>query len=104
VAGLIRPLLARYSRPRPDGLDRLTEQAAGLGLRPSGLTGFTGLGQGRSPHEWRTQLLAGRFDWTARAAGTGEVSALCDQLAALPGPHEPRPDPVYRLAAFTRAG
>ncbi|MER5640198.1 class I SAM-dependent methyltransferase [Kitasatospora sp. NPDC002227] len=104
VAGLIAPVRARCSRPNADGLARLTARAAELGLRPTGQAGFTGLGQGRSPQEWRSSLLAGRFDWTASPAGAAELPGLCERLAALPGQDVPRPDPVYRVVSFTKEG
>ncbi|AUG80652.1 SAM-dependent methyltransferase [Kitasatospora sp. MMS16-BH015] len=100
VAELIAPVRARCALPHADGLARLTELGTAHGLHPTGRTTFTGLGQGRSPQEWRTQLLAGRFDWTSR---TTELPALCEQLRALPDQDRPRPDPVYQLVRFTKA-
>jgi hypothetical protein len=65
------------------------------GLRPVGETNFPGLGQGRSPAQWRTALRAGRVPWAA-----GDPEGVDQALARLPGQDTPRPEPIYRLAAF----
>ncbi|WP_441249406.1 class I SAM-dependent methyltransferase [Kitasatospora sp. McL0602] len=99
VADLIVPVRAACTEPRADALPVLTELATRLGLARTARTTFAGLGQGRSPRAWRTQLLAGRFPWTAR---TDELPQLCARLQALPDQDRPRPDPVYQLVRFTR--
>jgi SAM-dependent methyltransferase len=69
----------------PDAWERIAALAAGHGLAPAGETTFAGVGQGRTPRELSVM-------WPAER----------DELGALPDQDRRRPDPVYRLAAFTR--
>jgi ubiquinone/menaquinone biosynthesis C-methylase UbiE len=84
----------------PPAADRYSLVASALrehGLRPAGESTFPGLGQGRSPAQWRTAVRAGRVPWAAT-----DPQAVDQVLARLPSPDAPRPEPIYRLAAFAR--
>ncbi|MWA01997.1 methyltransferase domain-containing protein [Actinomadura sp. LD22] len=75
---------------RPDGAGRITKVLAELGMAPVGEGAFEGVGQGRSPMEWRDRL-----PWWV-----GDTTSVRAGLAALPEQDVPRADPVYRLMAF----
>jgi SAM-dependent methyltransferase len=86
-------------RVRPDATDRFELVAATLrqhGLHPVGESTFPGIGQGRSPRRWREVAAAGRVSWAL--ADPGGVDRA---LAGLPDQDRPRPEPVYRLVAFS---
>jgi hypothetical protein len=83
-----------------DRFDRVVGLAAGHGLRPAGEASFAGIGQGRSPRQWRERIIAGSFPWS-READPGEVADLCQDLSALPDQEVARPDPLYRLIALS---
>ncbi|GHF66448.1 methyltransferase [Kitasatospora xanthocidica] len=97
LAELTAPLRRRHAPRATDDADRLTRQAAALGLHPAGGTAFTGAGQGRSPRAWREAVERGRIPWCADPA---DAAATVRALAALPEQDAPRPDPRYRLLAF----
>jgi ubiquinone/menaquinone biosynthesis C-methylase UbiE len=99
VAAVTAPVRRRYARRAADSLGRVAELAAGHGLRPAGEAAFAGLGQGRSPRQWREQVSAGGFPWS-RAASPGEIAGLCRDLESLPDQDAARPDPLYRLVAL----
>jgi SAM-dependent methyltransferase len=98
---LINPIRAAHAAPQTDAADRVTDLTARLGLTATAHTTFTGIGQGRSPRQWRDRLLSGVFTW-AKAAGDNVVGTLCEQLQALPDQDRPRPDPVYHLMQLTK--
>jgi SAM-dependent methyltransferase len=81
-----------------DRFERVTSLLAGHGLRVVGESTFPGVGQGRSPRDWRAAARAGRIPW-ARDDPDGVEAAL----AGLPDQDRPRPEPVYRLIAFSAA-
>ncbi|HEY0534738.1 MAG TPA: class I SAM-dependent methyltransferase [Actinoplanes sp.] len=86
-------------RIRPEATDRFDLVAgflAGRGLKPAGESAFPGIGQGRSPRWWREVVRAGGVSW-ARSDPDGVDRAL----ARLPDQDRARPEPVYRLAAFS---
>jgi SAM-dependent methyltransferase len=101
TAAIVAPVRARYLRPATDAPARMTELAAGHGLRPAGRATFTGIGQGRSPRWWQQRLRGGERGWAQRA-GPGQVASLCARLAALPGQDQPRADPVYQVMALRK--
>ncbi|GAA0682787.1 hypothetical protein GCM10010193_40690 [Kitasatospora atroaurantiaca] len=72
-------------------------------LRPVTETSFPGIGQGRSPRQWRERITAGRFPWI-READPAEVADLCRDLSSLPDQEVARPDPLYRLIALRGRG
>jgi SAM-dependent methyltransferase len=99
IAALTAPLRRKRFGRLADCFDPLARLAAGHGLRPVGETGFAGIGQGRSPRQWRTAITAGRIHW-ALDASPGDIADLCRNLESLPDQDAPRPDPLYRLVAL----
>jgi ubiquinone/menaquinone biosynthesis C-methylase UbiE len=99
VAAVTAPVRRKYARRAADSFDRVTELAAGHGLRPADETAFTGVGQGRSPRQWRAGIIAGGFPWS-RQASPGEIAGLCRDLESLPDQDAARPDPRYRLVSL----
>ncbi|MEV7601072.1 class I SAM-dependent methyltransferase [Kitasatospora sp. NPDC089797] len=90
-------LRRRHAPQVTDDAGRLTARAAALGLTPAGEAGFPGLGQGRTPRQWRAAAERGRLPWCRDPA---ERAAAVRVLAALPDQDAPRPAPRYRLLAF----
>ncbi|MFF2144592.1 class I SAM-dependent methyltransferase [Kitasatospora sp. NPDC058190] len=90
-------LRRRHAPQVTDNVERLTAQAAALGLSPAAETSFPGLGQGRSPRAWRESVDKGRILWCRDPA---DAATAVRALAALPDQDTPRPDPQYRLLAF----
>ena len=86
VGALLGPWWRRHRGTPTDDPDRITELAAGHGLRPAGRATFVGVGQGRSPRAW------------LRLLGDTAPPGLAD----LPDQDRPRADPEYQLAAFSR--
>jgi ubiquinone/menaquinone biosynthesis C-methylase UbiE len=80
-------------RARTGATDRFERVASLLGMRPVGEATFPGVGQARSPRQWRDLVRAGRVSW----AGDGVDRAL----AGLPDQDRARPEPVYRITAFS---
>ncbi|HTR91240.1 MAG TPA: class I SAM-dependent methyltransferase [Trebonia sp.] len=99
TAAVMGPLRRKYAPRAADSFDRVAELAAAAGLRPAGETAFTGIGQGRSPRQWRERITTGRIPWS-REASREEVSGLCRDLESLPDQDATRPDPLYRLVAL----
>ncbi|MFZ3560934.1 class I SAM-dependent methyltransferase [Streptomyces sp. BH055] len=93
ICALVAPHGSR--RPPSDATARITQLAAGHGLRPSGAATFTGHGQGRVPAKLAREVRAGRI----HAKGGEELAA---RLEALPDQEAPRPDPTYHVVAFSR--
>lgn len=87
------PLLAPFRRAT-DEAGLITELAAEHGLRPAGEAAFTGHGQTRTPAKVIADLKAGRYSFSPG-------QSLLDSLEALPDQEQPRPEPVYRLLAFS---
>jgi SAM-dependent methyltransferase len=101
AAAIVRPFRSWFGHDQSDGLARVLEIGSRCGLSLAAQATFTGLGQGRSPRDWREQLLAGKRTWAA-PIGQREIDALCAALAALPDQERRRPDPVYQLAALRK--
>jgi SAM-dependent methyltransferase len=101
VASVTAPMRRSYAPQRADERRRVLALAAQHGLRPIAETSFTGLGQGRTPRQWRDRILAGVIPWSRRALSQ-EVADICRALASLPSQDTPRPDPLYRLVALSR--
>jgi ubiquinone/menaquinone biosynthesis C-methylase UbiE len=99
VAAVTAPLRRRCVSRAADSFDRVAELAAGHGLRPVGEAAFAGIGQGRSPRQWRERIIAGSFRWSLKASPE-EIAGLCRDLESLPGQEATRPDPIYRLVAL----
>jgi ubiquinone/menaquinone biosynthesis C-methylase UbiE len=99
VVAVTAPLRRKYTPRAADSFDRVAELAAGHGLRPTAEAAFAGLGQGRSPRQWREQIIAGCFRWS-REASPEETAGLCRELESLPDQDATRPDPLYRLVAL----
>ncbi|MGY0232191.1 class I SAM-dependent methyltransferase [Longispora urticae] len=102
IAAVTAPLRRKYkyASRASDSFGRVADLAAGHGLRLVGEASFVGIGQGRSPRQWRERIMSGRFLWS-REAGVGEIAALCRDLESLPDQDAPRPDPLYRLVALS---
>ena len=99
VGAATAPLRHKYAGHPADSFDRVATLAAGHGLRPVGETSFEGIGQGRSPRQWRERITAGSFAWS-REASPEEIAGVCRDLASLPDQDAVRPDPLYRLVAL----
>jgi len=102
AAAVLRPVRARFDPGQTDSLDRVLEIGRRHGLDLVAQTTFTGIGQGLSPRNWRTQLLRYRKGWAA-SAGPERLDALGAALAAQPDQDRTRADPVYQLAALRKA-
>ncbi|GAA4621765.1 class I SAM-dependent methyltransferase [Actinoallomurus vinaceus] len=96
VAAVTAAARRAYAPKGPDHVDRVVASAAGLGLRVVGETTFAGVGQGRSPRQWRERIMEGRIRW-ARAA---DPARIAEELSSLPDQEVARADPVYRLIAL----
>lgn len=99
VAAVTAPLRRKYAPRAADSFDRVAELAAGHGLQLAGEAAFAGIGQGRSPRQWREGIIAGSYRWS-RKASPEEIAGLCQELESLPGQDATRPDPLYRLVAL----
>ncbi|MGX6603738.1 class I SAM-dependent methyltransferase [Micromonosporaceae bacterium Da 78-11] len=86
----------RRTARRPDEHPGIVAEAGRHGLRKVAEAVFAGVGQGRSPRQWRERIGAGVIPWATSA----EADRL---LAALPDQDRPRPDPVYRTIALSYA-
>ncbi|MGR6973797.1 class I SAM-dependent methyltransferase [Streptomyces cynarae] len=92
-------------RPRPpaeDAAEAVAAHAAACGLVPAGGARFAGTGQGRSPRRTLADLRRGWF--VTLAPGDPLTERIAGELAALPDQDRPRPDPVFTLRAFRKAG
>ncbi len=86
-----------YEGPVTDRYSLVASALEEHGFHPAGESTFPGLGQDRSPAQWRAAVRAGRVPWAA-----SDPSGVDRALAQLPSQDTPRPEPVYRLAAFAR--
>jgi ubiquinone/menaquinone biosynthesis C-methylase UbiE len=102
IAAMTAPMRRKYkyAANATDRFDRVVTLAAGHGLRLSGEATFSGIGQGRSPRQWRERIIEGRIPWTW-AADPAQVTDLCRDLSSLPDQELARPDPLYRLIALS---
>lgn len=78
-----------------DRFERVAGFLARSGRQPVGEATFPGIGQSRSPRDWRETVRAGRASWARD--DPDEVDRV---LAGLPDQDRARPEPIYRLVAF----
>ncbi|MEU9169573.1 class I SAM-dependent methyltransferase [Streptomyces sp. NPDC048420] len=95
-------LAPRPRRPAPDTAPLVQSYAAAHLLHPAGQARFPGLGQGRSPRRTAADLRRGWF--TRLPPGDPLTERFAAGLEALPDQELPRPDPVFSLRAFRKAG
>ena len=95
-------LAPRPRRPAPDAAPLVQSYAAAHLLHPAGQARFPGLGQGRSPRRTAADLRRGWF--TRLPPGDPLTERFAARLEALPDQELPRPDPVFSLRAFRKAG
>ncbi|MEV4945395.1 class I SAM-dependent methyltransferase [Streptomyces sp. NPDC053755] len=97
-----RILAPRRSHDRAsDRADRVGAHAAAHGLVPSGVSRFTGHGQGAHPRGTADRLRRGHYaSWFG--GGPRACAALAEELAALPDQDRRRADPVYRLVSYAK--
>ncbi|MGW1678455.1 hypothetical protein [Saccharopolyspora sp. NPDC002376] len=93
--------LRRQYAPRVT--DRCARVLAESRLELVGETLFPGVGQGRSPREWREAIESGHVPWR-RHATPDQVADVRRRLAGLPDQDVARPDPLYRLVALKSPG
>ncbi|MEU9391747.1 class I SAM-dependent methyltransferase [Streptomyces sp. NPDC048324] len=103
VGSDIDAVLAERPRSAPrDPADLVTRYAADQGLLPAGQARFQGHGQGRSPRRTVADLRRGWF--VTLPPGEPLAERFADRLAGLPDQDRPRPDPVFHLRSFRKAG
>lgn len=95
-------LAPRPRRGAPDAAARVEARAAEHGLEAVGSARFAGVGQGRSPRGTAADLRRGWF--TQLAPGDPLTERFAAALETLPDPELRRPDPVFSLRAFRKAG
>lgn len=95
-------LASRPRRPARDAAAVVESYALDHGLVPAGQARFTGHGQGRSPRRTVADLRRGWF--VALPPGGALADEFAARLARLPDQDRPRPDPVFTLRAFRKAG
>ncbi|MFF7175004.1 class I SAM-dependent methyltransferase [Streptomyces pseudovenezuelae] len=95
-------LAPRPRRPAPDAAPLVESYAAAHLLHPTGQARFTGRGQGRSPRRTAADLRRGWF--TRLPPGDPLTEGFAERLEQLPDQELPRPDPVFSVRAFRKAG
>ncbi|MDT0482834.1 MULTISPECIES: class I SAM-dependent methyltransferase [Streptomyces] len=95
-------LARRPRRPAPDAAPLVESYAAAHLLHPAGQARFPGRGQGRSPRRTAADLRRGWF--TRLPPGDPLTERFANRLEALPDQELPRPDPVFSLRAYRKAG
>jgi len=95
-------LAPRPRRPAPDAAPLVESYAAAHLLHPAGQARFPGRGQGRSPRRTAADLRRGWF--TRLPPGDPLTERFAARLEALPDQELPRPDPVFSVRAFRKAG
>jgi SAM-dependent methyltransferase len=95
-------LADRPPSPARDIADVVAGHAVTCGLVPAGEAGFQGVGQGRSPRSTLADLERGWFGQLPPGGAMAELYA--GRLRALPDQERRRPDPRFKLRAFTRPG
>jgi SAM-dependent methyltransferase len=95
-------LAPRPRRPPQDATGSVMSYAIACGLDPVGRARFSGVGQGRSPRSTVADLRRGWF--TRLPPDDPLAERFAARLEALPDQDRPRPDPVFTLLAFRKAG
>ncbi|WP_328641917.1 class I SAM-dependent methyltransferase [Streptomyces canus] len=95
-------LAPRPRRPAPDAAPLVESYAAAHLLRPAGRTRFPGRGQGRSPRRTAADLRRGWF--TRLPPGDPLTERFAERLEKLPDQELPRPEPVFSVRSFQKAG
>jgi ubiquinone/menaquinone biosynthesis C-methylase UbiE len=95
-------LAPRPRRPAPDAAPLVQSYAAAHLLTPAGQARFPGRGQGRSPRRTAADLRRGWF--TRLPPGDPLTERFAARLEALPDQELPRPEPVFSLRVFRKAG
>ncbi|MFF5476459.1 class I SAM-dependent methyltransferase [Streptomyces sp. NPDC012935] len=95
-------LASRPRRPATDESAVVESYAHDHGLLPAGHARFPGRGQGRSPRRTVADLNRGWF--VTLPPGGALADGFAARLAELPDQDRPRPDPVFSLRAFVKAG
>ncbi|MFF7558896.1 class I SAM-dependent methyltransferase [Streptomyces pseudovenezuelae] len=95
-------LAPRPRRPAPDAAPLVESYAAAHLLHPTGQARFTGRGQGRSPRRTAADLRRGWF--TRLPPGDPLTERFAERLEQLPDQELPRPEPVFSVRAFRKAG
>ncbi|WP_405529247.1 class I SAM-dependent methyltransferase [Streptomyces canus] len=95
-------LAPRPRRAAPDAAPLVESYAAARLLHPAGQARFPGRGQGRSPRRAAADLRRGWF--TLLPPGDPLTERFAARLEALPDQELPRPDPVFSVRAFRKAG
>jgi len=95
-------LAPRPRRPAPDAAPLVESYAAAHLLHPTGQARFRGRGQGRSPRRTAADLRRGWF--TRLPPGDPLTERFAERLEQLPDQELPRPDPVFSVRAFRKAG
>ncbi|MBR8638749.1 class I SAM-dependent methyltransferase [Streptomyces tuirus] len=95
-------LASRPPSPIRDRAADVESYAAGHGLVQAGQACFTGHGQGRSPRRTVADLRRGWF--VTLPPGDPLAEGFATRLTELPDQDRPRPDPVFSLRAFRKAG
>lgn len=95
-------LAPRPRRPAPDAAPLVQSYAAAHLLHPAGQARFPGRGQGRSPRRTAADLRRGWF--TRLPPGDPLTERFAERLEALPDQELPRPEPVFSVRAFRKAG
>ncbi|KUM85654.1 class I SAM-dependent methyltransferase [Streptomyces pseudovenezuelae] len=95
-------LAPRPRRPAPDAAPLVESYAAAHLLHPTGRARFTGRGQGRSPRRTAADLRRGWF--TRLPPGDPLTERFAERLEQLPDQELPRPEPVFSVRAFRKAG
>ncbi|MFF0089723.1 methyltransferase domain-containing protein [Streptomyces canus] len=93
-------LAPRPRRPAPDAAPLVESYAAAHFLHPAGQARFPG--QGRSPRRTAADLRRGWF--TRLPPGDPLTERFAVRLEALPDQELPRPEPVFSIRAFRKAG
>ncbi|MFJ8591288.1 class I SAM-dependent methyltransferase [Streptomyces sp. NPDC093598] len=95
-------LSSRPPSPVRDAAADIESCAAAHGLAPAGQARFTGYGQGRSPRRTIADLRRGWF--VTLPPGDPLADGFATRLSSLPDQDRPRPDPVFSLRSFRKAG
>ncbi|RSD16361.1 class I SAM-dependent methyltransferase [Amycolatopsis eburnea] len=84
-----------------DHHDRILRLAADHDLQPLDEATFVGIGQGRSPRQWREHIAGGHVAW-CQGTDRARIADLCSAISSLSNQETARPDPIYSLVALER--